>query len=185
LKNSTELLLSPIVTFTCSSLKANSPGDGRKSSITLTSPRGSFVYLIFFFIDSLSLSPIARPNDANHTFSICKADRHYFISYFAKTIVAFFRSTVANILSNHTIGIVKSVLSHRKCNSVPPFGSLGPYWDSIKTSFGHTDILSTIMINCNIIIHHFIWSYNIYYELKSIAPSESCLFFLKFLHERI
>ena len=56
LKNQCFFLLSANVTLTASSLKDSSAGDGKKSLITLTSAKGSLVYLIFLFINSF-------PND--------------------------------------------------------------------------------------------------------------------------
>ncbi len=58
LKNSTLDLLREIVTFTESSLNANSSGEGSMSAITSTFPKGSSVYLIFVFINLFTFSPI-------------------------------------------------------------------------------------------------------------------------------
>jgi len=51
LKNATLRLLKAIVTLMPSSRNTRSSGRGRKSGTTLIFPRGSFVYLIFAFID--------------------------------------------------------------------------------------------------------------------------------------
>jgi len=90
LEKTTDVLLKPIVTLIWSSLKANSLGDGRKSSMTLTLPKGSSVYFIFFFIDFLSFSPIAcsgssfvvlrRMDDPDYTLAISKTHRHMIIN---------------------------------------------------------------------------------------------------------
>lgn len=50
LEKSMLFLLNANVTLTPSSLKANSAGEGKKSAITLTLPKGSLVYLIFVLI---------------------------------------------------------------------------------------------------------------------------------------
>ena len=47
----TALVLRLIVIFTLSSLKTRASGGGRKSFTILIFPMGSFVYLVFFFID--------------------------------------------------------------------------------------------------------------------------------------
>src|SRR5436853_519728 len=65
LKNSMLFLLNARVTFTPSSRKANSAGDGRKSCTTLTLPNGSSVYLILAFIDCPSSAPISGADDAH------------------------------------------------------------------------------------------------------------------------
>src|SRR5207237_638294 len=75
LKNSTLLLLNAMVTFTPSSRKTRSSGRGRKSGTTLRSPRGSFVYLIFSLIDSLSFPPVAGPENPNDRVAVCEPDR--------------------------------------------------------------------------------------------------------------
>src|SRR5215468_5402399 len=65
LKKSTLALLKAMVTLTLSWLNASSWGGGRKSSIIRSLPRGSFVYLIFSFIDCLSSSPITGAKDSD------------------------------------------------------------------------------------------------------------------------
>jgi len=64
-----------MVTFTPSSRKTRSSGRGKKSGTTLRFPRGSSVYLILSFIDSLSSSPIAGSVDTDYVLTIGEANR--------------------------------------------------------------------------------------------------------------
>src|SRR5882724_1799737 len=70
LKNSTLRLLNVRVTLIPSSRKTRSSGGGRKSGTTFRRPRGSSVYFIFALIDSLALSPVVRPEDLDHLFTV-------------------------------------------------------------------------------------------------------------------
>src|SRR6266700_132926 len=77
LKNSTLRLLKEMVTFTPSSRNTRSSGRGRKSGMTLIFPRGSSVYLILLFIDSLSFSPITGSVDTDYVITVGEANREH------------------------------------------------------------------------------------------------------------
>ena len=124
--------------------------------MTLTSPNGSSVYFIFFFIDFLSLSPITCSNDPNHALAISKADRQDTVSHLPEAVVAFFSPAVANVFCNHTIRIAKRILCRRKCNSVFVLILEILLGIPLETDFGHMYILSAIQLNCNINIHNII-----------------------------
>ena len=87
LKNSMLRFESAIVTFTPSSRKASSSGDGRKSATTFSSPSGSSVYLILSVINLLALSPIAGAKDSNDTLTIGEADGEDAFPDLAKAVV--------------------------------------------------------------------------------------------------
>lgn len=111
-------LLSEIVTFTVSSFKANSLGEGKKSSTTFTSPIGSSVYFIFSFIDLLPLSPISGADDSDLAIAISESYRHNSIRNVAQAILPLFLSAVRHIFQYDTVFIQKGELSQPKGNAV-------------------------------------------------------------------
>lgn len=110
MKKSTLFLLKAKVTFTPSSLKASSPGDGKKSGTILILPIGSSVYFIFALINGLTLAPIAGAENADDIVSVCKSDSKDATVNYAKTVEALFAMTVLNIFCNYALWIGKSVL---------------------------------------------------------------------------
>ena len=84
-------LLSAMVTFTVSSRKASSSGDGKKSEATRSFPKGSSVYLIFLLIDFLTSPPITGANDPNDAAAVRKSDGHNSITDFPKAVIPLLR----------------------------------------------------------------------------------------------
>lgn len=109
-------LLSPIVTFTCSSRNTKADGGGSVSRTTFISPIGPSVYVIFFCIYFLSFSPVSRAEDANHILSICESYCYNIVPYSSKAEKPYFVLTVRNIFSNYSIRIRKSILGELKCH---------------------------------------------------------------------
>src|SRR5436190_14224730 len=118
LKKSTLCRLNESVTLTLSSRYTNSSGPGRKSLTTLSSPIGSLVYLIFFFIDLSTFSPVSGTEDPYLFISVDEPNRHDPVADFAKTIISVFSLTVLQILGNYTSWIGKSILSKKKRDAV-------------------------------------------------------------------
>jgi hypothetical protein len=105
LKNSTLFLLSVIVIFTSSSRNASSCGDGRKSRTTLGFPIGSFVYLIFALIDSLSLAPVTSTNYPNNTRAMRESNGQYTTRDTPKAEVSpLLAAAVPGVLSDNAVG---------------------------------------------------------------------------------
>jgi len=114
LKKSTLFLLNASVIFTPSSLKANSAIEGKKSGITLTSPRGSFVYFIFEFIYCLSFAPVTRADNSNNRSAISKSYRQNATFNYAKTIKARFGLAMTFILCDDPQRVGKRILGKLK-----------------------------------------------------------------------
>src|SRR3990172_6984603 len=110
LKNSTLRVERAIVIFTPSSCRTKSSGLGRKSGTTFTLPIGSFVYLIFALIDSLSFAPVASANDTNSAFTVSEAHRHDPLSNQTNTVVSLLGRAVRQILGDHASGVDKREL---------------------------------------------------------------------------
>jgi hypothetical protein len=60
-------------------------------------PRGSFVYLIFSFIDCLSSSPITSTKDPDHLLAVSKPYSHDAATRFSKTVVALLGFTMLKV----------------------------------------------------------------------------------------
>ncbi len=75
---------------------------------------GSFVYLIFAFIDCLAPPPVTSAEDSNDTASIDEADREYAAFDLTETKITFLADTVRKVLGDDTMGICKGVLGQRK-----------------------------------------------------------------------
>ena len=131
LKKSTLVLLSEMVTLTVSSLRANSSGEGKKSATTFTFPTGSSVYLIFSFIDVLSLSPVSGAYNPGFLPAIGESNGHDPFGHPAQAIISLLSTTVFYIFQNDTVyGIIRAttlVGSHEALYSEPdpesPYGS--------------------------------------------------------------
>src|SRR6202035_5360734 len=77
LKKATERCDRLSVTFTLSSRSTSLSGDGKKSSTILTRPISPLLYLtVGFFINRLSFSPVARPENPDLLVAPCEAHRH-------------------------------------------------------------------------------------------------------------
>jgi len=98
LKNSILALLRAIVTFTVSSFRASSSGEGRKSEITFTFPICSSVYFIFRFIYFLSFPPISGAKNSDFIFSVSESYGHNSTGDSPKAIISLFLITVFQIL---------------------------------------------------------------------------------------
>jgi hypothetical protein len=68
------------------------------------------VYLIFFFIKSLSLSPVSRSKDANPMFSVREAHGQDPVTNTAEAIKPFFLLTVLQIFRDDSLGISECML---------------------------------------------------------------------------
>ena len=79
---------------------------------------GSSVYVIFFVINLLPLSPVTCSNDPDSAFSIGKADRHDAALYLAKAEKTIFLPAMIQVLNDNTLSIGKGVLSIIERNSV-------------------------------------------------------------------
>ena len=86
--------------------------------MTLTFPIGSSVYLIFSFIDFLSLPPISGADYSDFVLSVCKPNRHYRIGNPANTVKSFFIFTVPKVFKDNTINVQKSKLGKGERNSM-------------------------------------------------------------------
>ena len=76
------------------------------------------MYLIFFFINLLPLSPVTCSNDPDFAFSYSKADRHYATLYISKAEETIFISAVVQVFNDNTLIIGKRVLGFIERNSV-------------------------------------------------------------------
>ena len=114
LKRFTLALLNAMVTLTLSRLNASSWGGGRKSAIIRSLPRGSFVYFIFSFIDSLSPSPISGAKDSDHVLPVSKPYGHDAATRFTKTVVTLLQFTMLKIFRNNAMRVRKSQLRKLK-----------------------------------------------------------------------
>jgi len=76
------------------------------------------VYVIFFVINLLPLSPVTCANDPDYAFSNGKADRHDATLYLAKAEKTIFILTVIQVLNDNTLRIGKGLLGFIKRNSV-------------------------------------------------------------------
>jgi hypothetical protein len=133
---------SAIVTFTPSSRKASSSGEGRKSGTTFSLPSGSSVYLIFSVINSLTPSPVTGTKDSNDTLAVSKADRQDATPNFAKAVVPLLARAVRQVLSYHASRVGKNELRYGEGN--PMFRLVFPILIRIpvEASFGHADMVS-------------------------------------------
>ena len=114
LKKSMLSFFNAIVTLTFSSFKISLSGGGRKSLITLSSPKGSSVYLIFVFIYFPPFSPISGSKYPDNIASICKSHGHYSFADTSNAIESIFLSAVINVFDNNSLWIKKGVLSYWK-----------------------------------------------------------------------
>jgi hypothetical protein len=71
---------------------------------------GSSVYVIFFVINLLPLSPVTCSNNPDYAFSNGKADRHDAALYLAKAEKTIFIPAVIQVLDDNTLRIGKGVL---------------------------------------------------------------------------
>jgi len=76
------------------------------------------VYVIFFFIDILPLSPVTGPNDPNDAFSVGKTDRHDTAFYLAKAEKPIFISAVIQVINDDPLRIGEGVLGFIERNAV-------------------------------------------------------------------
>jgi len=76
------------------------------------------VYVIFFFINLLPLSPVTCSNDTDYAFSKGKADRHDATVYLAKAEKSIFIHAMIQVFNDNTLIIGKGVLSFIERNSV-------------------------------------------------------------------
>jgi hypothetical protein len=118
LKKSTLYLESAIVTLTPSSRNASASGRGRKSLITFSLPRGSFVYLIRLLIDTLTLAPESGAEDADDAPAVGESHCEHTATNAAKAIIALFFGTMRQVLCDHTPGIRESMLRFNKGHSM-------------------------------------------------------------------
>src|SRR6266850_464989 len=118
LKNSTLRLLREIVTFTPSSRNTRSSGFGRKSGTTLTSPRGSSVYLIFSLIDSFSFAPISCAVDTDNFLAVSEPHREDAGTHPPEAVVPLFARAVGHILRDNALRVSEGNLRHREGHTV-------------------------------------------------------------------
>jgi hypothetical protein len=140
LKNSMLRFDSAIVTFTPSSRKASSSGEGRKSGMTFSSPSGSSVYLIFSVINSLAPSPVTSAKDSNDTLAVGKANREDAAPNLAKAVIPLLARAVRQVLSDHASRIGESELRYGEGN--PMFRLVFSILDRIPVESGHEDMVS-------------------------------------------
>ena len=76
------------------------------------------MYVIFFFINLLPLSPVTCSNDPDYAFSIGKADSHDAALYLAKTEKTIFIPAVIQVLNDNSLTIGKGVLCFIERNTV-------------------------------------------------------------------
>jgi len=86
--------------------------------MTLTSPIGPSVYVIFLLIDSFAFPPISCAEDADDTFAIREPDRENAFAHATQTEVARLLLAVRHILRNHAQGVGKCVLRQAKGDAV-------------------------------------------------------------------
>ena len=105
-----------MVTFCLSCLKTSLSGGGRKSSMISMSPMGSSVYLIFFFINFFTFSPITSTKDSNIIFPVGKSHCHNSLIYSSDTIISFLTGAMSFIRSDDSKWIIECILSFNKRN---------------------------------------------------------------------
>jgi len=127
--------------------------------MTLTSPMGPSVYVIFLLIDPFAFPPIARAEDADGAFPIRKPDSENAFAYASETEEARFMLAVRNILRNHAHGISECVL--RKTKGDTMLFTVLPVFVSIPLEFTihHDHTITACVILGNIIIWLFIFIY--------------------------
>ena len=86
--------------------------------MTLTSPMGPSVYVIFLLIDPFAFPPISCAEDANDAFPIREPDCENTFAYASEAEEARFLLAVRNILRNHAQGVSESVLRKAKGDTV-------------------------------------------------------------------
>ena len=131
-----------MVTLTLSSLNARASGEGKKSGITLSSPSGSSVYVIFVRIDLSSLAPVAGTENSYGASTVGKSDGEDTATNSAETVVTLFCLTLGKVFSDNTMWISKSVLRLSKRNAM-----LGLILDVLvdipfEVSLAHRNILA-------------------------------------------
>ena len=93
-------------------------GPGRKFFTIFPVFMGSSVYVIFFLINLLPLSPVTCSNDPDYAFSIGKADRHDAAFYLAKAEKTIFIPAVIQVFDDNMLRIGKGVLGFIERNPV-------------------------------------------------------------------
>jgi len=96
----------------------NPLGPGRKSFTIFPVFIASSVYVIFFLINLLPLSPVTCTNDPDRAFSVGKADRHYAALYLAKAEKTIFIYAVIQVFNDNAVRIGKGVLGFIERNSM-------------------------------------------------------------------
>src|SRR5947199_5176434 len=99
-----------MVTFTVSSLNTNALGGGRKSGITLRSPSGSSVYLVFSLIELLPFPPVACSEYPDLAPAARKPNSQHAASNLFETVISFFAFAMGKIFGDHTARIGKGIL---------------------------------------------------------------------------
>ena len=106
------------MTFIPSSRRTRSPGRGRKSRITLKSPRGSFVYFFFSFIDCFPLSPKPSAKNTDRLATAGKPNGQNSVLNPAKAVISFFTCTVRQVFCDNAFWINEGELGGKKGDTV-------------------------------------------------------------------
>lgn len=139
-----------MVTFVLSSLKTNSSGGGRKSSMILISPIGSSVYLNFFFINIFTFSPTSCTVNANFSSSVRKPYCQNRFANLTYTIIPVFSRTMSFVWCNKSIWIFESILSLIKRNTMLQLVVTVLFQIPFKALLAHAKRLAQSHINSNI-----------------------------------
>src|SRR5207248_54209 len=81
-----------------------------KSGITLRSPSGSSVYLIFSLIELLPFPPVACSEYPDLAPTVRKPNSQHATSNLSETVISFFTFAMGKIFGDHTARIGKGIL---------------------------------------------------------------------------